>query len=235
MLGLESRSLPYEPIMDGMDPALRKAWTETVTAADYDQHMANVGQAQANAELVAELVRGLDLKAGSRLLFAGAGTGQMFDYVDPSFLSRFEITFSDINPSFLSALAGRLNGSALSFNSVVDDVEEPKLTGAFQGIILVLVLEHVEWRKALASLAPLCINSFVLVTQENPPEIESAVTPGRELPPSIKLASETTRPELLDETELDAYLGSLGFECSNRLSRQVEDDKVMRGAVYSRK
>jgi hypothetical protein len=35
---------------------LREAWTRFVAAEDYETHMAAIGQAQANASLVAELV-----------------------------------------------------------------------------------------------------------------------------------------------------------------------------------
>jgi hypothetical protein len=31
-----------------MDPELRRAWTEIITAEDYEEHMASIGQAQAD-------------------------------------------------------------------------------------------------------------------------------------------------------------------------------------------
>ena len=54
----------------GLTPAgaaelVRDAWTKTILAADYETHMAAVGQAQANASLVAELFK-LDPPAAGR-------------------------------------------------------------------------------------------------------------------------------------------------------------------------
>jgi len=67
-----------------MDPELRRASTEIVTAEDYEEHMASIGQAQAAAELTQQLVQSASLRPGSRITIAGAGTGQMFDFVDPA-------------------------------------------------------------------------------------------------------------------------------------------------------
>jgi len=45
-----------------MDPALRHAWTEIISADDYETHMAAIGQAQAAASLtewlLTEAIRG---------------------------------------------------------------------------------------------------------------------------------------------------------------------------------
>ena len=60
-----------------MDSNLRLAWTQIVSGQDYDEHMAAVGQAQASAALTAELLMRTKLRAGSRIVIAGAGTGQM--------------------------------------------------------------------------------------------------------------------------------------------------------------
>jgi len=67
-----------------MDPSLRQAWTEIVTADDYEEHMASIGQAQAAAELTKHLIRSASLTAGGRITIAGAGTGQMFDFLAPA-------------------------------------------------------------------------------------------------------------------------------------------------------
>ena len=55
-----------------MDPELRRAWTCIVTADDYEEHMAAIGQAQAAAELTQHLVRSASLQPGSRITIAGA-------------------------------------------------------------------------------------------------------------------------------------------------------------------
>src|SRR5258706_8764724 len=86
---------------------LREAWSKIVTADDYEGHMAEVGQAQANAELVRDLICDLAPPQGAKVLFAGAGTGQMFDYIDGTLFAPFDMTFTDINESFLAHLAAK--------------------------------------------------------------------------------------------------------------------------------
>ena len=71
-----------------MDPSLRQAWTEIVTADDYEEHMASIGQAQAAAELTEHLIRSASLTASGRITIAGAGTGQMFDFLAPATFAR---------------------------------------------------------------------------------------------------------------------------------------------------
>src|SRR4051812_33774201 len=110
--------------------SLREAWA-SVNAGDYDAHMAAVGQAEANAHLVRRVLADHP-PAGPRLVFAGAGTGQMFDYVSPDFLRPFEVTFTDISRPLLARLAQRLRDVAPDWSAhreAVDDVEDTRLSG----------------------------------------------------------------------------------------------------------
>lgn len=63
-----------------MDPGLRRAWTEIVTADDYESHMASIGQAQTAAELTRCLLEFASLPTGSRITIAGAGAGQILTF-----------------------------------------------------------------------------------------------------------------------------------------------------------
>jgi hypothetical protein len=217
-----------------MDPNLREAWTGIVTADDYDEHMRAVGQAQANAALVEEMVTAGPEPARSTLLFVGAGTGQMFDYVSPAFLAPYRLTFTDINAAFLERLRERLAVSGLDYEAVVDDVERPALVGPFGAAVVVLVLEHVEWRKALDGLAALRPEVLHLVVQRNPPGLEEAVTPGRVLPPSLARAAETAHPTLVDPEEVASYLRGHGYALVARREKGVPDDKTMIGLTFAR-
>jgi hypothetical protein len=78
-----------------MDRRIREAWLNGISPDDYDTHMAAVGQAQANAGLVAELLEAHPPTAGASILFVGAGTGQLFDYASPEMLKPLQSTFSD--------------------------------------------------------------------------------------------------------------------------------------------
>jgi 2-polyprenyl-3-methyl-5-hydroxy-6-metoxy-1,4-benzoquinol methylase len=136
-----------------MDRRLREAWTKLIGIDDYEAHMALTGQAQANAELVAELFDSCPPTHGAAILFAGAGTGQLFEYVSPLLLRPFRTTFSDINPEYLRLLASRIsNFQEISFETALDDVENSQLAPGFELVIAVLVLEHVDWRKAIRTI-----------------------------------------------------------------------------------
>ena len=210
--------------------SLKHGWQTIVTASDYDLHMSNVGQAQANAALTLELLQATQIPSNSHLKFAGAGTGQMFDFADFSVLNSFKVTFTDINADFLDQLSNRAQTKGIGgFETLVEDVE---IATPADTVVLVLVLEHVDWRKALRSLAG--APRLLTITQENPPEFSSAVTPGRVLPESLVRAMEGEKPTLLAEHELAEAMQDLGFTVSYKQRVDVPDGKVMRGAVWVR-
>jgi S-adenosylmethionine:diacylglycerol 3-amino-3-carboxypropyl transferase len=70
--------------------------------------MAAIGQAQAAAELTRYLIEAAKLDTGSRIVLAGAGTGQMFDLLDPALFRPYRLTVTDLNPRFLVRLRERL-------------------------------------------------------------------------------------------------------------------------------
>ena len=216
-----------------MDHHLREAWTRIVLAGDLDAHMAAVGQAQANAALVETMMTTGPAPQRMTVLFAGAGTGQMFDYVSTSFLTPYRVTFTDINVAFLERLRERLAESHLQYATVVDDIENSTLTGPFGIAVVVLVLEHVEWQMALDSLVTLQPEIVHLVVQRNPPDLDDAITPGRTLPPSIARASEKAHPTLIDPDAIDAFLGGRGYGLIRRLEQPVPDDKTMIGLTFA--
>src|SRR5262249_15476226 len=97
-----------------MDSELRRAWTEIVTADDYERHMRSIGQAQAAAELTVWLIESAALAEGDALTIAGAGTGQMFDFLDAAVLRPYRLTFADLNPAYLARLRERLAAHGLT-------------------------------------------------------------------------------------------------------------------------
>jgi SAM-dependent methyltransferase len=205
---------------------LREAWTRFVTAEDYEQHMAAVGQAQANASLVTELLDAAAPPAGSRVLIAGAGTGQIFEYCPPALFGRFRLTCSDLNPAFLERLRSRC-----PCTTAVDDIEDSRLDPGFSLIVVVLVLEHVDWREALASLARLRPERIAIVIQRNP----EGPLPHREHVGTMRLFGKEVEPKLLDARELVAELARLGFGLLVESERPVLDGKTMVGLLVSAK
>lgn len=217
-----------------MDRRLREAWTKLIGIDDYEAHMALTGQAQANAELVTELFHSYPPTHGAAILFAGAGTGQLFEYVSPLLLSPFRTTFSDINPEYLRRLASRIsNFQAITFETALDDVENSQLAPGFELVIAVLVLEHVDWRKAIRTICHLSTHRVFLVVQENPPDLKTAITMKRPCIGSMRVFKEVN-PELLPRATVETEFGKHGFVGSRLSSRQVLDEKKMIAIEFQR-
>ena len=217
-----------------MNHKLREAWQHLVLAEDYEAHMAAIGQAQANADLVAEYFAAFPPKPGATILFLGAGTGQMFDFVSPAFLAPYLTTFADINANFLQRLRDRLIAhSSISLSTVEDDVEHSSLEPGFALVVAVLLLEHVDWRKAVATMCRLSTGNVLTVTQENPQHFDTSITPGRKLPGSLEQLRDIPH-ELISRTALREEFCSRGFALTHEVARDVADEKKMIAASFEK-
>lgn len=222
-------------ILFDVEPTLKESWSQIITVEDYEGHMAEIGQAKANALIVQNFMLELEVKPKDRILFAGAGPGQMFDYIPQKTFGGGHIVFTDINERFLTRLEERAKQEGLTnFEVVLDDVEDPQVKGPFDLVVLVLVLEHVQWRKALAKLAQLPASAFLIVVQENPVGLASAVSPQRVLRPSLQEAMKGQHAELVDQSELITEMGTVGFTVLKTDRESVADGKTMCGFVFSR-
>jgi hypothetical protein len=206
---------------------LREAWTRIIRAEDYETHMAAVGQAQATAKLVAEYFQFARMAKGTRILFLGAGTGQMFDYVTPDFLRPYRTTFADINAGYLKWLTQRLKVTeGLHYSTTVDDVEQTQLKPGAALVIAVLLLEHVNWRKAVATMCTLSQEMVLVVVQQNPMDMKTAMTPGRAKTGTMKILHEL-QPTLISAQELQKAFQLQDFVPSYTAERIAADGKKM--------
>jgi hypothetical protein len=215
-----------------MDPELRRAWTEVVTADDYERHMATIGQAQAAAELTLWALRSAGLAAGDAVTVAGAGTGQMLEFLDPEALRPYRLTFGDLNREYLERLGERLTRLGIVGELVVDDFEETRLADAPALLLATLLLEHIDWRRGVESMARLRPRRCAIVMQENPPGMATAVTPGRVVPESIAKAMATAHAKLVAREELAAEMERLGYGLRGEESREVADGKRLVGLLF---
>jgi hypothetical protein len=205
---------------------LRQAWSSHIEAADYEQHMAAVGQAQANADLMAELFRERPPGPGSRVHIAGAGTGQYFDYFPPASLAAYQVLLTDISPKFLAVLRGRTQG--MPFAMQVDDIEAPACPGPFDLTIAVLVLEHVSWRSAVEGICARTERAFMVIQEDAPEPVL------RTLPGTLAILREA-RPHLIPRGELIEAFRGHGFVLDRITSRDVPDGKRMAGLDFRRR
>jgi hypothetical protein len=215
-----------------MSISLREAWTGVVAADDYERHMAAVGQAQANAGLIDGLLHSYPPPPGAAIWFAGAGTGQLFEFLDPYVLTPWRTVFTDINRGYLERLAARVNrAEGVRFHMAVDDIERCGLRGGFDLAIAVLLLEHVDWRAAAATLARLSASRVFVGIQENPPGLSSALT--RPVTDSMAVFREA-RPRLIPRGELAGEFDRLGFGVRKLAEAPVADGKKMLGFLFDK-
>jgi SAM-dependent methyltransferase len=216
-----------------MDSGLRRAWTEIVTPDDYEQHMAAIGQAQAAAELTGCVFDFASLPAGSRVTIAGAGTGQMFDFLDAAVFRPYRLTCTDLNPAFLARLGERLARHGLEARIVEDDIERTALEPEPDLLLATLLLEHIDWRRGVEVFAGLRPRRCGIILQENPPGMSTAVTPGRPLLPSIAKAVEAGHPALVPRGELIQAKAARGYRCLKTDVRKVADGKRLVGLLFA--
>jgi hypothetical protein len=215
-----------------MDPELRRAWTEIVTVEDYEEHMASIGQAQAAAELTRHLIQSASLRPGSRISIAGAGTGQMFDFLAPAVFRPHRLICADLNPVFLARLRERLEMHGLEAEILEDDIERTALAPRPDLLLATLLLEHIAWPRGVDAFARLRPRNCGIVLQENPPNMSVAVTPGRRLPPSIAKAVETAHPTLVRRNDLIVAMTERGYPCRETEVREVADGKRLVGLLF---
>jgi hypothetical protein len=208
-----------------MRDLLRQAWL-TIEPADYEQHMAGIGQAQANAGLMAAWLAAVAPE--ETVLVAGAGTGQMFDFLAPEQAGAGRMVFTDLNPVFLEKLRARLGEAATR----VDDIEATQLTGPYPHAAVTLVLEHVDWRRAIHSFRRWQSRRVLTVIQENPADVASAVTPGRTVPGTMNVFREKAHPQLVPVDELTAAMAELGYRLEQVQPAPVSDGKRMLGCWF---
>lgn len=218
-----------------MESNLHRAWTQIITANDYDQHMAAIGQAQAAAALTAEILRDVNLPTDSRILVTGAGTGQMFDFIDPALFRHLKLICTDLNPTFLTRLRERLVTHSLKALLVADDLENTSLLRPPHLLLATLVLEHIDWLKGVDAIAALAPAACGIIIQENPAGMTSAVTPGRRIPSSMAAAVRIAHPKLISHTELLHAFDHQGYKGTVARAREVADGKRLISTLFLRR
>jgi len=213
-------------------PNTKKAWIEIVKAEDLDNHLKAIGQAEANASLVKEMFKEFPLNG--KLLVPGCGTGQLFDFVSPEDFGKTEFVFTDVNKEFLDKLEERMSRfSHVEFSSRIDDIEESKLKEKFEGILLILLLQHIDWKKGLTQMLSFSPKRLYFIIQE-PPENGRAVNTERELPESIREFCKHCSIELVQKKALSGELKKHGFKLLAEYSKSVPDEKRMLALVFER-
>lgn len=215
-----------------MDPNLRLAWIQIVTAEDYDEHMAAIGQVQAAAALTVELIQKAALNEGSLLLIAGAGTGHMFDFLNIDLFRPFHLICTDLNPTFLARLRARLFTRGLRVQVVADDLAHTALVAHPDFLLATLLLEHIDWRKGVEAITALHPAACDIIIQENPPGMTTAVAPGRRIPPSIAAAVKIAQPKLVPQNEMLSAFGARGYHRVFSNGQEVADAKRLVSTLF---
>jgi len=131
------------------------------------------------------------------------------------------VTFTDINRRFLDRLEERLARLGFdSYETAIDDLEDSKLQPPWGGVVVVLVLEHIDWRKGVASLGRLRAERCYIVIQENPPDGAHARQPVGSMSIFQQVPPNPVPPEQL----IDA-MAAQRYKLIARESRLVADER----------
>ncbi|MBT3879056.1 MAG: class I SAM-dependent methyltransferase [Candidatus Scalindua sp.] len=217
-----------------MEENLRIAWTEVIVADELDAHLEELGQAKINALLVKQMFDDFTLPDNLKILIPGCGTGQIFDYLSPKEFCKYQLTFSDINQSFLDKLKKRLNDNGCrNFRCIIDDVENTILTDQFDVIVLILVLEQVDWEKGINTIINFNPQYIYLIIQEQGLDIET-ITVNVKSRDSIRRFSEMADPQLVPKDLIYSYLSKNNYKLVRTYERPVLNQKVMVGLAFQR-
>lgn len=217
-----------------MDLNERKGWTEIVTAVDLDCHMAEIGQAETNANLILDMLEEYPLNNKAKILVPGCGTGQIFDYINTKKISQYVFTFTDLNSAYLERLKERLsNFPHLKYYTLTDDIESTKLTSHYDGHLVVLLLQHIDWKQGLESMLNLEPYKLYFIIQEQKND-KHPVTKERKLPPTIEKFAKIANPHLVPKSELSAYLEERGYKSLKKYEKTVPDEKTMVGLIFEK-
>ena len=101
-------------------------------------------------------------------------------------------------------------------------------------IVLVLVLEHIDWQRGLQNIHKLAPTLLHIVIQQNPVGMVDTIAPRRALNKSMQALAETARPVLVASDRLIDFLTQLGYRLQARDERPAPDSKTMVGLSLNR-
>jgi ribosomal protein S18 acetylase RimI-like enzyme len=156
----------------------------------------------------------------------------MLEYLPGPLLEARPLTFTDINADFLALAESRLGARSLRGEFHEDNLEATRLAGPIENAIVVLVLEHCDWRRALVSLRAWQCQRVLIVIQENPAHIATAVTPGLEVPGTMQVFRDRAQPHLIALDELRAAMSSEGFSLARVETAFVPHSKMMHACYF---
>ncbi|HUP56517.1 MAG TPA: class I SAM-dependent methyltransferase [Bdellovibrionota bacterium] len=212
-------------------PETKRAWAEIVTPEDLDQHLEMIGQAAANGGLASRMLADFPLADGSSLFVPGAGTGQLLDFCDRTLLASLRVAYSEINSSFAQSLQARLKKYGLKGQCLLEDLEQAPVSAEFDAILMILLLEHIDWQRGLQNLLSARPSRLFVIIQRNE-EGAKTINTSRQLAPSIKKFSEVAKPRLIAASDLEAWLRDRAYTLIRSYESSVPDQKTMVGLVF---
>lgn len=212
----------------------KEAWKSIISAEDLDKHMIKTKQIQANTKILQNMINDFPISK-MKILVPGCGTGQVFEHLDLTLFSGSQIIFTDINKKYLEKLNQRLKKfRKISYSVTMDDIENTKIKKHFNSCILILVLEHIEWKKVIKNILNFGVSSFYVIIQKQNKN-KQTITSYRDMPKSITKFSTIARTHLIDNLEIKQYFKKEGFDLLKKYNEKVLDNKKMVGFYFSKK
>lgn len=215
-----------------MDKNLKRAWTKIIKADELDGHLEELGQAKVNAELCKQMLDDVSLPTNSKHLVHGCGTGQIFDFISTETFTKYKTVFADINTEYLKKLEERLiKKNITSYKTAYDDAENTSFKEKFSGILSVLLLEQIDWKKGIDNKVKLKPEVIYLIIQEQSKNV-STVTINVKSRESIRQFAQMAKPLLVPKVELKEYLKEQGYYQVKEYKIEVPNSKTMTGLIF---
>jgi len=212
----------------------KEAWKSTIPANDLDKHMLATKQVLANAKILQNIIGDFPIN-DMKILVPGCGTGQIFNYLNPTIFSDSNLIFTDINKEYLEKLDLRLKKfQKISYKIIKDDIENTKIQEQFDSCILILILEHIDWEKAIKNILNFGVKSFYIIIQKQDKN-KQTVTSYKDIPKSITKFSTIAKSHLISASEIEQYFKKEGFNLLRECGEKVINNKEMVGLYFSRK
>ena len=114
-----------------------------------------------------------------------------------------------------------------------DDIEQTNLQGEFNGVIAVLLFEHIDWQTGIDTMVNFDPGYLFFIIQGQANTKESVVTKIK-LEPSIQKFASVAEPHIIDQVKLEGYLKIKSYYLAKQYKKPVADGKVMTGLVFTR-
>jgi len=204
-------------------------WKYFLSADCLNKYLRLNGQAKLNSFFILRMLKGSPLKSKSNMLVHGAGTGQLFSNIEIlKELRKYNLTFADINLKYLEKLNEFMNHKHTNYKIKIDDLENTHLKEIFDGVLLVLLLQHLNWEKAINNIIKFNKPSKIYIIIQEKDDINIKI----KLPSKIKFFKLFAISKLVQKRRLIKYLSTKKYTLIDEHTEFTSEKKKFTSLIF---